>query len=237
MHMLRGGRGGEVRAKLFISLLWVAVAPPHAVTYPARTWAALLGLADPAGLGARRINDALAWLADEEFVKVEGSRGIPAVVTVLDESGNGRSYSVPGAKISQLTASGRGWNRHVYDKVPVELWTNGWLAAMSGPALGCFLVLLSTPGARESDDDQRASWFTRSLLSDRYDMSDDTRQRGMRDLRELGLVEVRQRVLARTSVDFQRSRNTYRLRLDRLRQPLLANPPSPSKTPRTRKRT
>jgi len=35
---------------------------PHDLAYPARAWATLLGLPDPAGRGARRINEAILWL-------------------------------------------------------------------------------------------------------------------------------------------------------------------------------
>ncbi|HVF74574.1 MAG TPA: hypothetical protein VM938_05955, partial [Acidimicrobiales bacterium] len=70
--MLRGGRGGAVRLKLYLSFLWFAAAPPHDVTYPARAWASLLGLEDPEARGARRIIDAITWLDAHDFVVVEG---------------------------------------------------------------------------------------------------------------------------------------------------------------------
>lgn len=215
MHMLRGGRGGEVRLKLFLSLLWVGVAAPHSASYPARTWAALLGLADPSKLGARRVSDALSWLADEQYVRLHGGRGTPQTVTLLDESGSGAAYTLPGARISQLSASGKPWTRHAYDKVPVAFWTNGWIGLLPGHATACFLVLLSTPQPM----DEGGAWFSTSLLSERYDMSDDTRQRGMRELQRWGLVSARTEVLARTSLDFQRKRNMYYLDLKRLQMP------------------
>ncbi|MDI6912110.1 hypothetical protein [Nocardioides sp.] len=215
MHMLRGGRGGVVRAKLYLSLLWMAVGEGHSVTYPARTWATLLGLADPDTRGSRRVTEALAWLAEESFVEIHGGSGAPLTVVVKSERGDGSRYSVPGASIKRLQEAGRPIGREVYDKVPRSLWTNGWLPLLSGPELACFLVLLSARQAA-SDSADSGSWFASSLLADRYDMSDDTRQRGMRGLRDLGIVSVKPIVVGRSSVDYQRSRKQYKLLLERL---------------------
>jgi hypothetical protein len=45
--MLRGGRGGEVRLKLFLSMQLIAVAHPYDVTRTASYWAHLLSLPEP----------------------------------------------------------------------------------------------------------------------------------------------------------------------------------------------
>jgi hypothetical protein len=50
---------------------------------PARAWAETLDLDDPAGLGARRVSDALQWLARSQFVRLESRRGSPPAVTLL----------------------------------------------------------------------------------------------------------------------------------------------------------
>src|SRR5688500_8111034 len=66
--LMRGGRGGEVRLKLLLSLLWVGAKPPHDVTFPSRAWAHLIGLADPDTNGARRIREAIDWLTHHRFL-------------------------------------------------------------------------------------------------------------------------------------------------------------------------
>ena len=38
-RMIRGGRGGEVRLKTYMSMLFIAGKSPHDVSYPARAWA------------------------------------------------------------------------------------------------------------------------------------------------------------------------------------------------------
>jgi hypothetical protein len=215
MHQLRGGRGGVVRLKLYLSLLWMAVGDGHSVTYPARTWATLLGLAEPNTRGARRVNEALSWLEEEGFVSIHGGSGAPLTVVVKSERGDGSRYAVPGASIKRLQESGRPINRELYDKVPRSLWTSGWLPVLSGPELACFLILLSARHAT-MDSADAGSWFTSSLLKERYDMSDETRQRGMQGLQRHGLVAVRPIVVARSPLDFQRSRKQYKLLLERL---------------------
>ncbi len=59
---LRGGRGGEVKLKTLLSALWIGVAEPHDMTLPGRVWAQLIGLPDPGGRGAQRINSAVRQL-------------------------------------------------------------------------------------------------------------------------------------------------------------------------------
>ncbi len=50
-------------------------------------------------------------------------------------------------------------------------------------------------------------------------MSEDTRQRGMNELRSLDVIEVRLQVLSRSSADFRRARNSYVLHTERLARP------------------
>lgn len=40
-RLLRGGRGGAVRLKLYMAMLWMAAKEPHDVTFPDRAWAEL----------------------------------------------------------------------------------------------------------------------------------------------------------------------------------------------------
>src|SRR5690242_17375576 len=70
-RMIRGGRGGEVRLKLYLTMILVAVRPPYDIkNVPARVWAEMLDLEDPEGLGARRVSDALQWLAQRHFINL-----------------------------------------------------------------------------------------------------------------------------------------------------------------------
>lgn len=84
----RGGRGGAVPLRLYLALIWRCSAVPHRTDILARKWALLLGLDDPAALGARRIAKALGILEREPRVHLERRRGESTIVTLLDESGS-----------------------------------------------------------------------------------------------------------------------------------------------------
>ena len=70
-----GGRGGQIRLKLYLSLLWVCAKAPYEATRPARAWAALLGLDDVDGRGARRIHSAFRDLEDRDMVRIRDRGG------------------------------------------------------------------------------------------------------------------------------------------------------------------
>src|SRR4051812_10693607 len=71
-QLLRGGRGGEVRIKLYLCLNLIATARPYRlIGMPARVWAEAIGLPDPSGNGARRIADALDSLSDSKLIHID----------------------------------------------------------------------------------------------------------------------------------------------------------------------
>ena len=95
--MLRGGRGGQVRLKLFLSYLWMQTDEQGvALAYPAQVWAQLLGLDRPDDAGARRIHEAQAWLERHRFITIQAQPGHANRVTVLNETGGGQRYFAPG---------------------------------------------------------------------------------------------------------------------------------------------
>jgi hypothetical protein len=215
---LRGGRGGQVRLKTYLSMLWLAAAPPHDASYPARAWATLLDLPDPSGNGARRVNDAIAWLGKHNFLDIEFRPGHPNRVTLLDESGDdsrGR-YRVPGAAYNKAKARKADVDvlaKHRYVQLPATFWTSGWLAVLSGPAVAMYLVLLAEQAGHPEG---RELWFSPDAARLRYVLSEDTRSRGLDELRRAGLVAVRRRPVATDIFDVQRFRNVYVLKPERL---------------------
>ena len=212
-QMLRGGRGGEVRLKLYLSLLWTASGEGHDVSLPARVWATLLGLPQPDTNGARRIRDALQWLARHGYVTVHEKPGIPSTVKLLEESGLRRPYTVPGARAGLIkTSGGVVGPTHLYMKVPPTLWTQGWLAKLTGRGLATFLILWNELTSRAAEE----VWLSPALATERYALSEDTRYRGLAELDELGLVEVGQRPVSNGALGMRRLRNTYRLSPDAL---------------------
>ncbi|BCW12858.1 hypothetical protein NtRootA2_41400 (plasmid) [Arthrobacter sp. NtRootA2] len=226
--ILRGGRGGEVRLKLELSFLWFAANPPHDLTFPARVWATLIGLADPEGRGTRRVRQANTALAAENLIKVEGQAGRPNKIFLLEESGTYKPYVLPGEAYNKSKGSGQEW-RHRYIQIPDTLWTNGWISILSGAALAMLLVLFAELG--QKDASKTDLWFSPDWAKKIYGLSEDTRSKGLRELRTAEIITARKRSASRDVLDFRRLRNTYRLDLERFNDPaelrLGEAPPAP----------
>lgn len=210
-RILRGGRGGEVRLKLELSFLWFAVNPPHDLTFPSRVWATLIGLDDPEGRGTRRVRQAITALAAENLIRVIGQPGQPNKIFLLDEGGNDKSYVLPGEAYNKSKGSGQEW-RHRYIQIPDTLWTNGWVATLSGAALAMLLVLFAELG--QKDASKTDIWFSPSQAKKIYGLSEDTRSKGLRELRGAGIITARKRSASKDVLDFRRLRNMYRIEFD-----------------------
>lgn len=229
-RMLKGGRGGEVRLKLYLSLLWISVAEPHDTEYPARAWAELLGLPDLDGLGTRRVQAALAWLDREGFIQLKKSPGRPARAFLLDDDGSRQPYELPHKQ------------GEMYVKVPADLWKNDWWPRLSAPGLAILLVLLDW---RPHPDTGKPMWIAPSVKEKQYGLSPDTWTRGVAELSSLGVISVVAKGIAEGRFRWKRRRHTYRLKLDRLKSapppaaaPARPSPPRPSSgSGRTRRPT
>jgi hypothetical protein len=212
--LLRGGRGGEVRLKLLLALLWLGAGGQHDVQFPPHSYAALLGLPDRYGNGARRVNDAINWLRDHRFITVDRVPGQSPKITLLSELGTGRTYVVPG-RAPKDPATGKATPENIYVQLPVTFWTKGWVAVLSTAATAMLLVLLLLERQalpvmmkRFAQGDELGVWVSPAEAIRRFDLSEDTRSRGFRELQRHGLVIVgRQRVHG----DFERRRlrNVY----------------------------
>ncbi|MFJ9473085.1 hypothetical protein [Streptomyces caniferus] len=214
-QMLRGGRGGHVRLKLYLSYLWMQrddVA--QGLTFTARAWATLLDLPDPPKAGARRISDAQSWLTEHRFITVESQPGRPNQVVVLNETGSGEPYIAPGAAAKKEAATNlSGAVLHRYVQIPKTFWLNGHLTLLSGAGLAMFLVLLCERGPA---DDDTALWFSPKQAQNRYALSEDTRGKGLRELANAGLVTTKRRAINPTDFEVVHMRNVHYLKLGRL---------------------
>lgn len=216
--MLRGGRGGEVRLKLYLSLLWFAASPPHDATYPARAWASLLGLNDPAGNGARRINEAFSWLSTHNFVSLQHRPGQPSRVVLRNEAGTGAAYDVPGAVMRAIHEDHpmgrelRQANRYI--QVPATFWTNGWITELSGAAVVMLLVVMAES---RTGQEGRGVWFSQRVAAERYSLSAQTRSKGLSELTRFGVLTTRkQSLVSQDPFAPIKSRNVYTFHRDAL---------------------
>jgi hypothetical protein len=205
VSMMRGGRGGQVRLKLYTSMLWQARTAPHQTDYPARHWARLLDLRDPMITGARRITDAISWLEHNMFLRVEKEPGKPSIIHLLSDDGSGASYSPPWKE-----KGGRG-----YIKLPADFWKQGWIAVLSGTACSMLLVLAE---AQDFRNPEKAFWVTPREARERYGFSPDTWTKGITELKFHGIVDVAPKPVNYEEFGWLRRRNLYTLNIERLSQ-------------------
>jgi hypothetical protein len=205
----RGSAGGDVRISLLLSLLWVVHDDPT-LTYPARAWAALLGLTDPETAGARRIKNALRWLDGNGFIELETARGHDAVIHLLEDTGSGRRYELPGATYTRLRPNAAAAAPHRYIRLPSQLWTNGWLSQLKGPGLTMLLILWLESG-REVNHTPPWVWLSPKMAEERYALSEETRLKGAQELTKLGLLKTNTRAVPADAFEFRRGRNSHQI--------------------------
>jgi hypothetical protein len=188
----------------------LAVSAPYDIQpIPARSWAAVIGLDDPERNGARRINDAIDWLARHKFLVSDRRRGTPGSVRLLSQAGTGASFTRP-------TVSDR------YVKVPLGLWDQGWIARLSGTALALLIVLIDVQAGRA-----QPQWISPARARRHYDLSPDTWTKGVRELKAFDLVLVSKRPQG-DIFDYRRMRNVYSVR-DEILQSSQTSPARPSR--------
>ena len=197
--VLRGGRGGEVRLKLYLSILWIAAKAPYDVSFPARAWAELLDLPDAGRHGTRRISDAIDWLSAAQLIAVERGRGRAPKLTLLDDGGRGVAYEPPWAANER------------YIKLLPGFWTKGWLATLSGTAVAILIILLDQHYLKPNE----AFWISPKRARELYDLSSDTWSKGLAELVGFGLVSV-SRIPVDEAFSWSRVRNSHVVHIRRL---------------------
>lgn len=160
------GRGQGLRLKLYLCMTMLATRAPRLLRpYPASTYARMLGLNDPESQGARRVNQAQRWLRDEGFIQRVENGTHPPYITLLD-----------------IPSTGEWGGRWI--TLPLDLWQNGWIHALSGRALTLYVVLRELTGGRPGGSTADG---TRKR---QYGLSDETWARGVADLEDLSLASV-----------------------------------------------
>jgi len=198
---MRGGQGGEVRLKLYVTMSLLAVRAPFDLpAIAARSWAEALDLPDPDRNGARRVTDAIDWLAENKLLAAERHQGAPSPVRLLSQDGLGNPYTRP-------TPAGR------YVRLGLGLWYHGWVVRLSGTGLALMIVLLDLQGGRA-----RPQWISPAQARRRYDLSPDTWTKALKELQQLELVKVTRQIQG-DFFDYRRMRNAYWVDEDKLRAP------------------
>jgi hypothetical protein len=143
-----------------------------ATTRDGLVWARALGMTSTTNtsVAAR----AAAWktfgrLEGQGLVRrARGEKKTQIKVTLLREDGSGQDYTHPGQE------------GH-YFQLPHRFWTEEYFDTLGLPATAMLLVLLTGRGKQKLPQERMPSW---------YGWSADTAERGMKQLRQVGLVEV-----------------------------------------------
>ena len=132
-------------------------------------YARALGLPDPNGEGARRVNQTQRWLAKHRYIDRDASHR-PPLIAILKCDGSGSPWE------------GREGTRWI--TIPIELWANGWIRSLSGRALALYIVLRELTGGRTA-----GTSVPRGRRAE-YGFSYETWKRGCDELEESGLLRV-----------------------------------------------
>lgn len=207
----QGGRSGTVALKVYLAVVWRCSRAPYSTTVPARALAELLDLEDPEGRGARRVSDALRQLAAANLITLTPQPGMPNLITLLDESGDGSPYVLPSTAYQRAPNGARGdaiREHNRYFLVPNQLWLDGDIQELDGPGIVLLLILLAEQGG-----EGKPVWFATKVFHSRYNISAKTRSEGRRQLERLHLLTVDREPVSLTgsTFDLRRRRNIYHL--------------------------
>lgn len=154
---------------LYLLIHAIASAPPYDVTLPARVWAQALGM-PVSSSSAVSISTTLSWL--EEVRLIDTSRvGNARRIVLLSDDGSGLPYRHP-VLVSPPERAG-------YFKLSFDYWLERWHTSLDLAATAVLLIALSLPERFVLPQRHGAEW---------YGISRDTLQRGLKSLRDLGLL-------------------------------------------------
>jgi len=159
-------RHDERALDLYLLLRAAASADPWDVKRDARIWGRAIGLAADADGGRAAVSKTWARLESTYCLVRRERSGRLARVFVLHEAGSGEPYSYP---------------REGYFKLPFAYWTDeeAWYVSLSFAAKATLLVALSLRPPFALPAERAPAW---------YGLSADTVDRGLRELRQAGLL-------------------------------------------------
>jgi hypothetical protein len=158
-------------AYLFVHAL--ASSPPWDCEYPSGMWIRAFGLADTATMTSARgaVSKIMKRLEDRKLIQ-RGRSGRWATVALLCEDGSGAEYKRPVSKDD------------TWFQLPHAYWLADHYRQLSLPAKAMLLVALSLPNDFYLPLNKADAW---------YGISADSAGRGLRELADCNLIEVRQR--------------------------------------------
>lgn len=207
-RLIQGGRGGEVRLKLYLLLTMIATRSPFDIRNPptAMTLARTLDLAPDTG--ARRITSNMRWLADNHFIWLTKRPGQTPSIQLLDPQSGGKWTLIDPRNRKPYVP---------YVSFPIGFWRHGWLLHLSPVAIAVMFAL------RERLGGSKVPLYLLRDRRDSYGLSHDTWTRGRRELEDARLLTVK-RVPQGDEYVYNRLRNSYLLEMERLHAPAPEDP-------------
>jgi hypothetical protein len=158
---------------LYLLVHAVASAPPYDAAFPAAVWARALGLSASSS-SETLVSKSWTWLERQHLVETRRRKRLREI-TLLYEDGSGRPYRHPG----EQGAEGRGH----YFKLPYAYWRLNVHNRISLPAKAVLLIALSLRDDFVLPTERGIQW---------YGLSRDSVRKGLRDLRLLGFLGMRE---------------------------------------------
>jgi hypothetical protein len=207
-RMLQGGRGADVRIKLYVTTVLLAgnmnKHPQHGSNVihdvAAPSWARALALEKPATDGARQVAAAQTWLHKAHLLKVSRRPGREPIVQLRSADGSGRKWRRPTTP---------------YVSVPIGLWSGHWIWALTAKELAVLIALLDLQGGRGSPESPEPQWMTIDDV-ERYGFSDDTWRLASKALARKSLITTGWLAGAHRDFETRRRRKTYWVNVSRL---------------------
>jgi hypothetical protein len=136
---------------------------------PAWVWARALGMDDTPSSRVF-ISNTWTWLEEQHLLRSEHDRSLRRIY-LLDDAATGKPYD----HSAETTAFD-------YFKVPHRYWLDGWNQRLDLPGTAVLLIALSLPKTFTLPQEHGATW---------YGLSRDTIRRGLHELIENDLLDVR----------------------------------------------
>jgi hypothetical protein len=151
----------------------VSSAPPYDVAFPAAVWGRALGLSELSSADAL-VSKSWSWLEEQGLIRSERD-GRLRRITLLQEDGSRRPYRHPGEQGAE--------RRGHYFKLPYAYWRGNFPNRISLPAKAVLLIALSLREGFLLPTERGEEW---------YGLSRDSVRRGLRELRLLSLLDMRE---------------------------------------------
>ena len=189
-----GGQGGEVRLKLWLSMVYRVVKEDNWTKLRKNdhaNYASMFGLKDPAGKGVARVRDAYRWLHKNRYIVIDGGR-LKAYgrVRVTHEV----THFLPEDKPLVMRPAPTGqkdiefpdvpYLKHRYFNLPRPFWENGWITYMRSAEI-LVLMILCNEARNNEDTEIRIPVHDRMR---RYGLSDDMWRQGETGLERRGII-------------------------------------------------